>query len=185
MLIINVPPQEYFNDETNTFKQFKGATLQLEHSLLSIFKWEGKYKKPFLSDGRKTNDEFKDYVKFMTINQVPSEAYKLLTRSDYKKIDSYIHDPCTATTFKTVPGASKGKKSSEIMTAELIYYYMIACEIPIDPCQKWHIDRLFTLLRICSIKNDPKGQKKMSKRDIYSQNKALNAARRAKYGTHG
>lgn len=185
MLTIKVPPKEYFIEETSTFHQFPGATLQLEHSLVSISKWEAKWKKPFLTDQKKTTEELKDYVRCMTITQnVPSDVYDFLTRENIATINNYIHDSYTATTFKSPPGASKSRKSSETQTSELIYYYMIACEIPFE-CQKWHLNRLLTLIHICSIKNDPKGQKKMSKHDIYSQNKALNAARRAKYGTHG
>lgn len=185
MLSIYIPPQEIFNEETMTFEEFKGAKLQLEHSLVSVSKWEANWKKPFMADTKKTKQEIKDYIRCMTITQnVDPRAYDLLDKDTLKTINDYIHDPRTATTFKTIPGASKSRKTSEIQTSELIYYYMIACEIPFE-CQKWHLNRLLTLIHICSIKNDPKGQKKMSKRDIYSQNKALNAARRAKYGTKG
>lgn len=186
MLTIKVPAKEFFIEETSSFGFFPGATLQLEHSLVSISKWESRWKKPFLTDQKKGTEELKDYVRCMTITQnIPSEVYDFLTRENIEEINKYIHDPYTATTFKSPPGVSKSRKTAETQTSELIYYYMIACEIPFDPCQKWHINRLLTLIHICSIKNDPKGQKKMSKKDIYSQNRALNAARRAKYGTHG
>lgn len=183
MLTIKVPQEEYYTEEDNTFHIFPGATLQLEHSLISLSKWESKWKKPFLTSAAKTKEELKDYIRCMTVNGASDEVYDHLTRENIEAVNSYIHDPYSATTFKQAPGTAR-KRGGETQTSELIYYYMVALEIPFE-CQKWHLNRLLTLIHICAIKNDPKGQKKMSPSAVMSQNKALNAARRAKYGTKG
>lgn len=183
MLTIRVPETEYFIEESSSFGFFPGATLQLEHSLISLSKWESKWKKPFLTSAAKTREELKDYIRCMTVNNVPPETYDYLTKENIEAVNAYIHDPYSATTFKQAPGTTR-KRGGETQTSELIYYYMVALEIPFE-CQKWHLNRLLTLIHICAIKNDPKSQKKMSPSAVMSQNKALNAARRAKYGTKG
>lgn len=179
MLYIRVPEKEWFDEKTQEFKSSKAATLQLEHSLVSISKWESKWCKAFLTKEDKTNEEVIDYIKCMTITQnVEPATYLALTRSNIEQIKKYIEAPMTATTFSDV---QKGT-SKEIITSELIYYWMISMNIPME-CQKWHINRLLTLIRICNIKNgDPK---KMSRGDIMRRNAALNAARRKKLNTKG
>ena len=182
MLTIVIPPKEYYDEQKEEFGYFKGAVLQMEHSLVSISKWEEKYKKPFLKKEAKTKEETLYYLKCMTITQnVDLKVYSFLSEENAKQINDYIHDPHTATTF-----SSNGERSSnrEILTSELIYYYMIACEIPME-CQKWHLNRLLTLIKICAIKNDPKGKKKMGKHETLSKYRSLNAARRSQYGTKG
>lgn len=175
MLHITIPAQELFNDETNEFLQSKEYHLQLEHSLVSISKWESKWKKPFLSDDVKTNEQTIDYVKCMTITQnIPPEAYNFLTNDNMREITEYIESSMTATWF-TSSKESGGGKSKEVVTSELIYYWMIAYNIPVE-FQKWHLNRLLTLIRICNIKNQP--EKKMSKKEILSRNARLNEERR-------
>ena len=157
----------------------KEQTLCLEHSLVSLSKWESKWCKPFLSSD-KTDEEFLDYIKCMTLNpKVPDEVYYQLTNDNIQAIVDYINAPMTATTFSE----DKTKKPNrEIVTAELIYYWMIELKIPVK-FEKWHIKRLLTLIRVCEIKNQP--PKKQSKRDIMSRNAALNAARRKKLNSKG
>lgn len=188
MLLIKVEKQDLWDSETERFKTLKtDCTLQLEHSLISISKWESKWKKPYLeTDTRKakTFEELKDYVRCMTINGVPDEVYDFLKREDYVKISEYINDPHSATWFnKANEKKSFGKKTPETLTSELIYYYMIANEIPWE-AQKWHLNRLLTLIRICGDKNSGPNRK-MSKKDILGRNASLNKARRAASGSKG
>lgn len=182
MLTIEIPiTQEGWDEVKQEFVEPKTQTLQLEHSLISLSKWESKWHKPFYSTKEMTNEEVLDYVKCMTLNKnVDSDVYNHLTRENVKMVMDYIGDPMTATTFGK---ESKGANNREIVTSELIYYWMIASNIPFDPCQKWHLNRLITLIRVCGIKNTP--PKKRSKRDIMSRNAALNAARRQQMNSKG
>lgn len=179
MLQITVPAGERFNEATNEFIVTKEETLTLEHSLLSLAKWESKWHKSYLSGKDIKPEEMLDYVRCMTINKVSDpEIYNLLSRENMAAIQAYIENPMTATTFSN----KKGRRDKSIITAEIIYYWMVSFGIPFE-CEKWHLNRLLTLIQVCSIKNEP--SKKMSKRDIYKRNSALNAARRAKMGTTG
>lgn len=177
MLIIKLPEQEFFDQSTSEFLSCKACTLKLEHSLISISKWEEKWKKPFLTDREKTPAEFLDYIRCMTINQdVPEEAYALLGHENVKKVEEYILDPATATTVVDLR-KSKGKKS-ETPTSELIYYWMISNGIPFE-CEKWRLNRLLTLIKVCNAKGNPQ---QMSKQEIYAMNNALNNSRRKAMG---
>ena len=181
MLKIIVPKSEIYIESTNEFASLKKDTpLQLEHSLVSLSKWEAKWHKAYLSRENKTIDEVIDYIRCMTITpNVDPEVYKFLTQKNVNDVVEYIEDPMTATTFHNELG--KGG-SGEIPTAEIIYYAMIASNIPFE-CQKWHLNRLLTLIRVCSIKNQP--PKKMSQREIMSRNNRLNAARKKRLNTKG
>lgn len=180
MLTITIPATEVFDESKGEFVSIKEHVLQLEHSLISISKWESKWCKPFLSKQDKTTEEVIDYIKCMTLNKnVSDDVYSCLTKANISAINEYISAPMTATTFS---GTDRGKKNNEQITSELIYYWMIALQIP-DRYDKWHINRLLTLIRICNIKNQP--PKKMSKRDIISRNAAINAARRQQLNTKG
>lgn len=179
MLEITIPESELFDEETMTFTKTKAVTLLLEHSLLSISKWESKWKKPFLSSSDKTKEETIDYVRCMTVTKnVPEEAYLGLTNDNLEAVVTYIEDPMTATWFRE----ERSAPSREIVTSELIYYWMIASNIPME-CQKWHLNRLLTLIRVCQIKNGP--QKKMSKSQLARRNRELNDARRKQFNTRG
>lgn len=158
----------------------KPQTILLEHSLLSISKWESYWKKSFV-EAKLERQELYDYIRCMTVTQnVDERLYMFLTEEDYTNILDYIKDPMTATTITDRRPNRPGKK--EIVTSELVYYWMITYGIPIEECQKWHFNRLMTLIRICSVKENPS---KMSKKDIYNMNKAENAARRAKSHSRG
>lgn len=181
MLTITVPAREGFDERTETFIQTKEQVLTLEHSLVSISKWESKWKKPFLSKKGKTRPETIDYIKCMTLTQnVDPNVYYFLTADNLKAIEEYVEDSMTATWFNDDDPNSN--KSHEVITAEIIYYWMIAFNIPFE-CQKWHLNRLLTLIRVCNIKNAP--AKKMSKNDIYIRNRNLNAARRRALNSRG
>lgn len=179
MLKITIPSREMFDEKTQEFFQTKEYTLQLEHSLVSISKWESKWNKPFLANNDKTISETLDYIRCMTITQnVDPSVYNRLSRSNIDIINKYIEAPMTATTFST----HESNRSREIITSELIYYWMISLNIPME-CQKWHINRLLTLIRVCNVKNTP--PKKMSRREIMNRNAALNAARRKQLNSKG
>lgn len=181
MLRIAVPltPEEW-DEEKEEFVSSRYQVLQLEHSLVSLAKWESKWCKPFLSTKDKTDEEILDYVRCMTLTQnVNPEVYTKLSRENIEEINAYIDAPMTATTFSE---DKTGKANREIATAEIIYYWMFSLQIPLE-CQKWHLNRLMTQIRVCSIKNAP--PKKMSKRDIASRNARLNASRKRQLNTRG
>ena len=179
-LTIVVPAKELFDSKTGEFIETKDTVLHLEHSLISISKWESKWHKPYLSKEDKTREEAVDYIRCMTLNGgVDPNVYLCLTEANIDQITKYMGDPMTATTIKK----QDKKPSREIITSELIYYWMTELNIPFDPCQKWHFSRLLTLIEVCSIKKTP--SKKMSKADVMRQNRSLNAARRAKHHTRG
>ena len=180
MLLIEVPIPEGWDEVKEEFVPAEVKILSLEHSLVSLSKWESKWNKPFLGKDEKTIEETLDYIKCMTLTKnVDPSVYEHLTSENVRQINEYIGAKMTATTFSQEPG---GKKNSEIITSELIYYWMIALQIPFE-CQKWHLNRLLTLIRVCNIKNQP--PKKMSRSEIMSRNAALNAARRKRLNTNG
>ncbi len=180
MLKITVPATEYWDEINEEFIYKKEQTLQLEHSLVSLSKWESKWHKAFLGKQEKTEEEIIDYVRCMTLTQnVDPSVYFRLSNENYAAINSYIEAPMTATCF--ADEKQKGGQK-ETVTSELIYYWMIALNIPVE-FQKWHLNRLLTLIRVCSIKNSP--PKKHSRKEIMSRNAALNAARRSKYNSKG
>lgn len=181
MLRIEIPiSPEGWDAEKEEFVESKVQTLQLEHSLVSLSKWESKWCKPFFSTDDKTYEEVLDYIKCMTLTQnVKPEVYKYLTEKNITEITDYINAPMTATTFNETSTKGRGR---DIITSELIYYWMITFNIPVE-FQKWHINRLLTLIRVCEIKNSP--GKKMSSKEITSQYAALNATRKKKLNTKG
>lgn len=180
MLRIVIPAAEQFDDATQTFITTKEQTLQLEHSLVSLSKWESKWQKPFLAREPKTTEESIDYVRCMTLTQnVDPNVYLAITPQLLAEVSAYIDASMTATTF---PKSNKGKPNREVITAEIIYYWMISYNIPFE-CQKWHLNRLLTLINVCNVKNGP--QKKLSRKELYARNRALNAARRKKMNSRG
>lgn len=180
MLQITIPATEWFDSGSQTFITTKEQTLQLEHSLVSLSKWESKWNKPFLSKGAKTLEETVDYIRCMTITQnVNPNVYFGVTDSIVEQVNAYIDAPMTATTFNE---EKTGSKSHEVITAEVIYYWMISLNIPFE-CQKWHLNRLLTQIRVCNIKNSP--PKKMGRKELMARNRALNASRRKALNTKG
>lgn len=175
MLTLRLPEREYFDDEKEMFFYLKPVTLKLEHSLLSISKWESMYHKRFLDKGKKTRSETIDYIRCMTINHdIPDEVYQTLPDQAILDVNDYIADSMTATTFSD-NSRRPGRRSNEAVSSELVYYWMTVHNIPFE-CERWHFNRLMTLINICNIKNQP--PKKMSKGAIGKQHMSLNAARR-------
>ncbi len=180
MLRIKILGEEYWDEEAEQFRYPNAQTIELEHSLVSLSEWESKWNKPFLSKKEKTNEEILDYIKCMTLTpDVDEETYRYLSSKNYMEIDKYISASMTATTFAD-KGQNKGKQ--ETITAEIIYHWMMSLNIDMA-CENWHLNRLITLIRVCSLKNTP--PKKMSQNDIYARNAALNARNKAKYNSKG
>lgn len=180
MLQITIPALEKWDEVKQEFIYEKEQTLKLEHSLVSLSKWESTWKKPFLTNKPITPEEDLDYARCMTVTQnVDPSIYHRLTIENLKDIRGYIDDPMTATTFSD---EKEGKGGHEIITSELIYYWMVAYQIPSE-YQKWHLNRLLTLIRVCNIKNAP--PKKKRNKDILLKNHALNEARKKQLNTKG
>lgn len=179
MLKITIPGMDFYNEKTEEFVKTKARTIHLEHSLVSISKWESKWNKPFLKKELRTEEESLDYIKCMTVTpNIEDEIYLALTNDNVSDIERYISADMTAT---TIAKQKENGHNKETITSELIYYWMICHNIPFE-CQKWHLNRLLTLISICNIKNAP--PKKRSKRDIMSRNKSLNE-QRLKQLNHG
>lgn len=180
MLKLKIPKNEFWDSKNRQFVYVDEQILELEHSLVSLTKWEQRYHKPFLSS-EKSTEETLYYVKCMLLNpeSVDPSSLAFLTDDNLKQINNYINDPMTATTIKE---KKKGRHNNQIVTSELIYYWMTALQIPLD-FENRHLNTLLTLVRVCSIKNAP--PEKMSKKDIYERNRAVNEARKAKLKTKG
>ena len=188
MLKIVIPSREFFDDKAvdadhpyGIFVYSDPQEVTLEHSLISFSKWESKWHKPFLDEKHeKTEEEFIDYVRCMSLTNVPADAFNNISQTNKVEIMRYIQDPMTATWFAK---ENTPPPSNKIITSEVIYSWMIQNEIPFDPCQKWHLNRLLTLIRVCSLENMP--AKKMSPLSILSQNTSLNKMRRAALHSKG
>lgn len=179
MLEIRIPQNELFDEKTQEFITVNAQTLTLEHSLLSISKWESKWHIPFLDKKEKTPEQLLDYIRCMSISKnVDPNVLKAIAPTQMKEINDYINNPMTASTVHT-PQRGGGR---EVVTSELIYYWMITSGIPFE-CEKWHINRLLMLIKICGAKSG--SDKKMSRGQVMKQNAALNAARRKKYHSKG
>lgn len=180
MITVKVEPFKMFDEETERFIVLKKPQeIQMEHSLISISKWEAKWHKPFLDEEDKSSEELLDYIKCMTVNTVEPIAYYGLTEENFKDILKYIEDPMTATWF-----GKRGKKpsmSKRKTTSEVIYGWMVGLQIPFST-EKWHINRLLTLIKVIDDNNNPQ---KMSKTETASMYKSLNAERKKKLHTKG
>lgn len=180
MLKLTVPATELYDEVNNQFITLDETTLELEHSLVSLSRWESKWEKPFLSPDKKTSDETWGYIQDMCLDEeVSFDVLNRLDQSHIEKINSYIEDKMTATWFTELPGKPP---SREIITAEIIYYWMIALNIPLE-CEEWHLNRLFTLIKVLNQKNQP--EKKVSRNEAAAQRRALNEKRKAQMKTSG
>lgn len=182
---IHIPKREIWIENKEEFLEFDECDLEIEHSLFSISLWESKYHKPFMSSD-KTNKEMADYIRMMIVddeirNKVHEDFFLTLPQSIVKEIDGYIKNPMTATTFSKEDENVAGSNKKEIITAELVYYWMTTQNIPFE-CEMWHINKLITLIKICGIKNQPddKKKKKMTSSDLAMRRARMQAAR-AKY----
>lgn len=178
------PAMEMWDPEKEEFLYAESPqkyVVDLEHSLVSLSKWESKWRKPFISNKEKTDEEAIDYIRCMTMTpNVPSNVYDNITPSQMSDISAYINEPMTATWFSK--NEKKGSANKQTVTAELIYHWMIELQIPSD-YDKWHLNRLITLIEVRNRELTP--NKKMSTKDIMQQNAALNAARKKQLNTRG
>lgn len=180
MLTITVKGKEFFDQETSKFVSVDNTIVQLEHSLVSLSKWESKFQKPFLGSAEKTKEEILWYFYFMVISPgVDPEIVFKMSQENYEEINAYIASRETATTFPLHP-EKRGR--GETITAELIYYWMLTLNIPLA-CEAWHLNKLFTLIRVTNIKNAK--PKKMSAAEIAARNREINAQRRKELNTTG
>jgi hypothetical protein len=180
MLTIRVLEVESFDESSQEFTTQGGVVLELEHSLVSLSKWESIYEKPFLGNDSKSTEELIGYIKCMTLTpEVPEEIFHRLSIKNFEEIHNYIDAKMTATWFSEQPGVPK---SREVITSEVVYYWMTTFNIPFE-CERWHLNRLFTLIRICNIKQAK--PQKMSRAEMAARNRALNAQRKAQLGTTG
>lgn len=180
MLILNVKGGESFNEETQEFDTQSDFVLELEHSLISLSKWESIAHKPFLGNAPKTNKEIFSYIETMILNPTyPERIVSWLSDDNLKAIKEYIESPASATTFGQMP---ERRGRGEVITSELIYYWLVAFNIPFE-VERWHLNRLFALVRICNIKNQK--PTKGNKSDIMRRNRELNEQRKAQYNTSG
>jgi len=180
MLKVIIEGGDVFNEEDETFESFDDVIIEMEHSLISLSKWESKYQKPFLSREKKTSEELFGYLRAMVLTPgVDLDVLYRLSQKDIDKIQEYIDSPQSATTFGEMPGR---RGPGEVITSELIYYWMVAFNIPFET-ETWHLNRLFSLIRICNIKNSPPQQ--MSRHEIAMRNRELNKQRKAELGTKG
>lgn len=179
MLKLTIPKSEDFNERTSEFEIHTEVVVELEHSLVSLSKWESKWEKPFLGEDEKSDEQTLDYIKFMCLDEnLPEEVFSRFTTTMFERVRDYIQASMTATWFKE----DKGRPSREVITSEIIYYWMIQNNVPVE-FQHWHLNRLITLLKVCSHKNKP--PEKMNPRDAAAKQRALNEARKAKYNTSG
>lgn len=185
MLIVKIPSQEAFDEYNGKFMKTKEYTLKLEHSLLSLQKWESTHHKYFLDNSDLTYDDIIDYIKCMTLNQVEDQAYECLTKENLEMIKDYLKDPYTATWFSSDDNRPKSAFRKEVITAEVIYSSMIMLGIPVDIFEKRHLNHLLTLIRVCSEKQNPEQPKKTNSYDTLRRYSELNKARKAKLGTKG
>jgi hypothetical protein len=180
MLTITVPGVQSYDEKLEQFVTVGDMTLELEHSLISLSKWESEFEKPFLGKSEKTSEEVLAYVGCMILTpNPPGDILQSLSKENLEAINTYMDRKMTATWFSEQPGAPK---SREVITSELVYYWMTVFQIPFE-CETWHLNRLFTLIRICNIKQAK--PKKMSRSEIAARNRELNAQRKAQLGTRG
>lgn len=180
MLQLNIEPQEFYDEENNLFIPVDGCILQLEHSLISLSKWESKWEVAFLNEPKLTYEQQIDYIHCMTLNEVPDYAYLALKKSQINEIFDYISKKMTATVIKQ---QGPPKRSSKFVTSEMIYYWMAALHIPFQPCENWHLNRLLTLIEVASIESQP--PKKKGRQATMIDNTRLNEARRLAMHTKG
>lgn len=180
MLKLVLPETEYYDETQNLFVTQEPKTLVLEHSLRSVARWESKWNVAFLSDKEKTREQTLDYITCMSVNKnIPDSLLQRIGNKELQTVSDYINAKMTAT---TITRRGTKRPTSEIVTAEIIYWWMIQYGIPPE-YEKWHLNRLLMLIEVCNLKSGP--QKKMGRQEQMAQQRALNKARQAKYKTKG
>lgn len=187
MLTIRTPQRELFDEAKQEFINTESVKLELEHSLVSLSKWESEWEKPFLSNDEKTEEETYSYIYCMCLNseEIPQETFKpgMFSVENLEEINAYINKKMSATFFRETPNQTGGRR--EIITSEVIYYWLIAMSIPTNPCEYWHLNRLFNLIKVTNEKNNPKKTNNKPSADALAERRRLNAERRAQLATRG
>ena len=187
MLTIRTPQRELFDEAKQEFVNTESVKLELEHSLVSLSKWESEWEKPFLSDKEKSEEETYSYIYCMCLNsyEIPPETFApgMFSNENLEEINAYINKKMSATFFRELPNQPGGRK--EIITSEVIYYWMVAMTIPTNPCENWHLNRLFNLIKVTNEKNNPKKTNNNPSGDALAERRRLNAERRAQMGSRG
>lgn len=185
MLTVTIPGVEYFDDDKEEFITYDDTVLQLEHSLVTLSKWEAIYEKPFMGDGEKTHEEILGYIQCMCLTpNVPPEIFHSLSEENLDLIQKFINGKHTATWFNDGP-QKPGPRRKEIITAEIIYHWLIEHSIPFDPCQNWHLNQLITFVQVRNKKLAPEKKSGMGRKEMLAERQRLNEARKAQYGTSG
>lgn len=185
MLTLEVTVDEGFDETAQQFVATEVHELELEHSLFSLAKWESREEKSFLSKDSKTTDEVLRYIKDMLVTPgVSNDVLSRLSKDNLEAVNAYINAKMTATTFRELEDQRRPLRS-EIVTAEVMYHWMVSLQIPFDPCEHWHLNRLITLVKVCNEKNKPAGKKQRMTRSIAAQRAEMNRQRQAQYGTTG
>lgn len=180
MLKITIPGGELYDEVNERFIYIEPYDLKLEHSLSSLSKWESKWEIPFLGNQERTNEQTIDYIRCMTLTEdVPESIYGRLTSENIEAISAHISAKMSATWFSE---SETSKVSKKVITAEIIYYWMVQASIPIE-LENWHINKLLTLIQVCSRENQP--EKKLSRAEVMDRNRKLNEARKAQLKTKG
>lgn len=179
-ITISIPGVESWDDDNNEFVYTDDIKIVLEHSLVSVSKWESVFEKPFLGPEKKTSEETYAYIHAMCLNEIDGQVLLRLTEQNLTDINDYIESGMTATTFREMPGSKPGSRA--IITNELIRYWMITFNVPLE-YETRHLNQLFTLIKVINEKNKP--QKKMNRHELAARNRELNAARKAQMGTTG
>lgn len=184
MLKLTIPKTTLFNEETNKFSDVQETTLSMEHSLVSVSKWEQFMGKPFLGRDTRTDEETLHYIKCMVLSpeDVSEDVFRALTPDNMNAISEYINHKMTATWFSNQAPANS-RTNGEVVTAEVMYYWLVALQIDFQ-VQHWHLNTMLTLVRVTNIKNDPK-KKMMPKEDAAAERARLNAERKAQYKSKG
>lgn len=185
MLSITIPAMEGYNEQTSEFFEYPEIPLELEHSLISLSRWESKWEQPFLSQSfKKTTEQTLDYIRCMASTEVTVEDLYRLSEANLNEINAYIDRKFTATTFSEIPEKFRGNQT--VVTAEVIYYWLVALTIPFDPVQSWHLNQMLALVKVVNIKNQPvkKGGQQITK-DALAERRAENARRRAEWNSKG
>lgn len=181
MLSIIVPGREFYDEESELFVTVGETQLELEHSLVSLSKWESRWEKPFIGNAEKTTEQVTSYIQFMCLTpDVPPEVFDRVSNENLQEINDYLNSKMTATWFSADETATKGPQ--EVITSEVVYYWMITMNVPME-CQHWHLERLFTLLKVIQLKSAP--PKKRNRADVAAQRRALNQKRQQEFGTKG
>lgn len=172
---IHIPEQELWDETRDEFIPVKERTLSLEHSLVSLSKWESKWHKPFLSPEEKTREELTDYIRCMILDDLSDEELETiiyaLTPSDIKQVEQYLAEEQTATKFPEEKNNPE-PQSNELMTSELIYYYLGQIQCPFIPTENWNLSRVLTLIRVGSFKSKP--EKKLNQKEALQQCEDIN-----------